>query len=423
MDPVVRGWVGPKYPGSGILSIFMMTLGSGLFRLFLASLVMVHHSFPLRMGAWAVYVFFILSGYWICRLWRYRYIHAQNPLLTFIASRWWRLAPIFLLCTALSVASSSLLDGGGALQGATHFTWWFRELLIAGSNGAGTDLPPSWSLDVEMQFYLAAPLLIMLFARIGSFFRCLTASAACGWFILYVLRGGSDQLAHLTLFVGFFLVGAMIHLSQWKPSRTMALRNLLIFFGITLILAFYPQTQRGIWRAGLETTPTRDDFPSFAANVWWIVGAIAVVPFLAWNVSQHSPRFDRFLGNLAYPLYLFHWIPREWYYHFSLRSDPAWKQCGLLAMNFLAAAAGAIIIVLLVDRPSERLREAWVASRKKSSKESNDFSTTSCNSSDFDLTGRRNANDRIAVPVVPSVRARAGWSRPTTKVPRHDSMK
>jgi peptidoglycan/LPS O-acetylase OafA/YrhL len=361
----------------------MITLGSGLFRLFLAFLVVVHHSFPLRMGAWAVYVFFILSGYWICRLWRYRYIHAQNPLLTFMVSRWWRLAPVFFLCTALSVISSFLLNGGDSLHGATHFTWWFRELLIAGSNGAGTDLPPSWSLDVEMQFYLVAPLLIMLFARIGLLFRCLTVTAACGWFIVYVLRGGSVQLAHLTLFVGFFLIGATIQLSQWKPSRTTALRILLIFFSITFILALCPHMQRGVWRAGLETTPAPDDFPSFATNVWWIVGAVVVVPFLAWNVSQDSPRFDRFLGNLAYPLYLFHWIPREWYYHFSLRTDPAWKQCGLLAINFVTAAAGAIIILLLVDRPSERLREAWVASRKKSFEASKDLSATSYQPADF----------------------------------------
>jgi hypothetical protein len=33
------------------------------------------------------------------------------------------------------------------------------------------------------------------------------------------------------------------------------------------------------------------------------------------------------------------------------------SQCALLAMNFLAAAAGAVIILLLVDQPSERLRE------------------------------------------------------------------
>jgi peptidoglycan/LPS O-acetylase OafA/YrhL len=128
-----------------------------------------------------------------------------------------------------------------------------------------------------------------------------------------------------------------------------------------LVLAIFPATQRGVWKAGLDPAQS-----PFAVSLWWIIGAGLVVPFLAWNVAQESPRSDRFLGNLAYPLYLFHWIPREWYYHLSLRSDPAWRQCALLAVNLLAAAAGAIIILLLVDQPSERLREGWVSSRKVS---------------------------------------------------------
>jgi peptidoglycan/LPS O-acetylase OafA/YrhL len=341
----------------------MTKIGSGLFRLFLASLVVLHHSLPLRLAAWAVYVFFILSGYWICRLWRRRYTHTHCPLLTFLISRWWRLTPVFLVCTCLSVASSYLLNGASALRLATNMGWWLRELLVAGSNGAGTDLPPSWSLDVEMQFYLVAPLLIVLFERIRPFFQWLTVATASCWFATYLFRGGNFQLAHLSLFVGFFLIGVTMQMSQWKPSRTTAVGSLLTFFGITLVLAICPYTQRGVWRAGLDTATS-----PFAVNLWWIVGAGVVVPFLAWNVSQDSPRFDRFLGNLAYPLYLFHWMPREWYYHFSLRNDPGWKQCTLLGMNFLAAAAGAVTILLLVDRPSERLREAWVASRKQNSK-------------------------------------------------------
>jgi peptidoglycan/LPS O-acetylase OafA/YrhL len=59
--------------------------------------------------------------------------------------------------------------------------------------------------------------------------------------------------------------------------------------------------------------------------------------------------------------YLDHWIPGEWYYHFSSRSDPVWKQGALLVMDFLVAA----IILLLVDQPSERLREAWVVLAKE----------------------------------------------------------
>jgi len=275
-------------------------------------------------------------------------------------SRWWRLAPVFCLCTCLSVASGFLLHRGDALHLASNLAWWARQVLIVGSNGAGTDLPPTWSLDVEMQFYLVAPLLITLFGRIGPFSRCLTAALACGWFGFFLFRGGNFQLAHLSLFVGFFLIGVTVQMGEWKPPRPMAIGSLLIFFGITLVLAIFPATQRGVWKAGLDTAPS-----PFAVSLWWIIGAGVVIPFLAWNVAQESPRFDRFLGNLAYPLYLFHWIPREWYYHFSLRSDPAWRQCALLALNFLAAAAGAVIILLFVDQPSERLREGWVASRKK----------------------------------------------------------
>jgi peptidoglycan/LPS O-acetylase OafA/YrhL len=353
-----------KGGGSRTIANSMTNIGSGFFRLILASLVVLHHCSPLRLGGWAVYAFFILSGYWICRLWNRRYVHTRNPLLTFLVSRWWRLAPVFLLCTLLGEASNFLLGAGIALHLASSPSWWLRQLLIAGSNGAGTDLPPTWSLDVEMQFYLFAPLLVTLFGRIGPFFRWMSAAGACGWFGLFLFRGGNFQLAQLSLFVGFFLIGIAVQMTQWRPSSATGFGSLLIFLGVTLVLAIYPPTQRGVWRAGLDVGPL-----PFAVSLWWIMGAGVVIPFLAWNVSQDASRFDRFLGNLAYPLYLFHWIPRDWYYHFSLRSDPIWRQCTFLAMNFLVAASGAIIILLLVDQPSERFREAWVSSRRKKSKD------------------------------------------------------
>src|ERR1700693_4149463 len=344
----------------------MTKMGPGFFRLFLSFVVVFHHSFPLRLGAWGVYVFFILSGFWICRMWRQRYAQTHHPLLTFMVSRWWRLAPVFLICTVLSVASSFFLGLGdaGALQRASNPIWWVRQLLIAGSNQVGTDLPPTWSLDVEMQFYLVAPFLIALFERIRPFFRWMIIAAASGWLIFFTLRGGNVQLAHLTLFVGFFLTGVTIEMCEWKPSPTTAMASLIFFFGITLILAVCPQTRSGVWRAGLAPVPTTDTFPSFAVNLWWILGSGAVIPFVTWNVAQNSPRLDRLLGTLAYPLYLFHWIPRDWYYHFSQRSDPVWRQGALLTINFFAASAGAVIILLLVDQPLDRLRTRWVASRK-----------------------------------------------------------
>ncbi len=343
----------------------MTKLGPGFFRLFLSFVVVFHHSFPLRLGAWAVYVFFILSGYWICRMWRQRYVLTRHPFLTFMVSRWWRLAPVFLICTVLSVCSGFLLHDMDALQRVNNPVWWVRQLLIAGSNQTGTDLPPTWSLDVEMQFYLVAPFLITLFARLRLFSRYLIIAAASGWLVLFILRGGNVQVAHLTLFVGFFLIGITIEMCEWKPSRTTAMASLSFFFAVTLILAIYPQTRSGVWREGLAPVVTTGTFPSFAVNLWWIVGAAVVIPLVNWTVVQDSPPLDRLLGNLAYPLYLFHWIPRDWYYHFSQRTDPIWRQCTLLSVNFLAASAGAVLILLVVDQPLDRLRSRWVASRRR----------------------------------------------------------
>ena len=346
----------------------MMTIGPGLFRLFLSYLVVLHHSFPLRLGAWAVYVFFILSGFWICRMWRRRYLKTQQPFMTFVISRWWRLAPVFIVCTCLGVVSSLLLRGPDALSHSGNLSWWLRQLLIVGSTQAVTELPPAWSLDVEMQFYLLAPLLILFFARVSSVVRSLVIAGFIGWLLLFLFRGGYSQLAHLWLFVGFFLIGVSIELNQWKPSRGLAWGSVLAFLVVTVALALNPQTHRGVWTTGRETLTNPDTFFSHLVSLWWVLGAVLVAPFVARNVCQASPSFDRMLGNLAYPLYLFHWIPRDWYYHFSLTSEANWKQLALLAANFLTASAGAFLILCLIDQPLDRLRAAWVESRKAKSK-------------------------------------------------------
>ncbi len=217
-----------------------------------------------------------------------------------------------------------------------------------------------------MQFYLVAPLLVTLFLRVGPSLRYLTAAAGCAWFVVFFFLGGNPHMAHFSLFMGFFLVGITLELTDWRPSRRTALGSLLLFFGINLVLAIIPETRRFVWRTDSDTDPTSADLLFIAfRRLWMVVGAGVVIPFLAWNVSRHSSRFDRFLGNLAYPLYLFHWIPMEWYYHFSRSDDPIWKQCAFLVMNFFSAGTGSLTILFLVDRRSERLRAAWVASRGK----------------------------------------------------------
>jgi peptidoglycan/LPS O-acetylase OafA/YrhL len=347
----------------------MTLLGPGMFRLLLSLLVVFHHSFPLRLGTWAVYVFFILSGFWICRMWRRRYARTQNPHLTFLVSRWWRLAPTFLACTALSVISAHLLRVLGSEVStsfqpppATSLAWWLRQFFIAGAASAGTQLPPAWSLDVEMQFYLLAPLAIAVLLRLPGIWRVILVGSALTGLAASLVQGGAVQCPQLPPFAGFFLLGATLELSGINPSRRWALWSFLGFVSITTVLLCYPSTRTSIWIVGRQA-----HMEAFHAviSIWWALGAVLVFPFIAWNVRQWSGPQDRWLGNLAYPLYLFHWIPRDWYYHLSSQGVSAPWRLVLLGGNVLAALAGAVLILLLVDQPSDKPRAAWVTRRLK----------------------------------------------------------
>ena len=333
--------------------------GPGMFRLFLAAVVMVHHSFPFRAGAWAVDVFFILSGYWITQMWNSRYSRTRGSYFTFLVSRWWRLAPTFFFCSALGLCSAVILRGADVLTVLNRPTWWLRQLTIAGSTDAGRILPPTWSLDVEMQFYIIAPFVIYLLARIDGRVRWLVITGLLIIPSVFFFRGTPVDTARIGLFGGFFLAGVALALGGWIAGRPAVLGGLVLLVGGTVLLALFTPIRNGIWFDGLLGT-----LPTPWASSWWIVAAVLILPFVSRNIRIRSSAFDRFLGNLAYPLYLFHWIPREWYYRFCETNSSSLVRVVLLAANFIFALGGATLILVLIDQPLDRLRAKWVASRE-----------------------------------------------------------
>lgn len=332
--------------------------GPGVFRLFLASVVVVHHSFPFRAGSWAVYVFFILSGYWITQMWGSRYSQTRTSYFTFIVSRWWRLAPVFITCSLLGFWSATLLNESELLS-KLDLGWWLIQIPMAGSGTVVRVLPPFWSLDVEMQFYLLAPLVILWVTK--------TSTKARWWVVASLLTlmsgllwiGFSPELPCFPLFSGFFIAGVILAIGGWVARGSTVVGAIAILVIGLLVLLTLPGTRAGIWCEGGTNVISTN-----WAAVWWAVAAALVIPFVSQNVRARSSRFDRFAGNLAFPLYAFHWIPRDWYYHFVSPTSSGSTRILLLAANFIFAFAGATLILLLIDQPLERLRVKWVASRR-----------------------------------------------------------
>ena len=75
----------------------MKSISPGSFRFILANVVIISHFSMFGIGTAAVELFFVLSGYWVYRLFDTRYMRAHSPASVFISSRFLRIAPMFLL--------------------------------------------------------------------------------------------------------------------------------------------------------------------------------------------------------------------------------------------------------------------------------------------------------------------------------------
>jgi peptidoglycan/LPS O-acetylase OafA/YrhL len=309
------------------------------------------------MGGWAVGLFFVLSGYWIARMWNEKYRLKESPYWTFVVSRWWRLAPLFISGQLLAVLLAFWGLPISGREAVSDPAWWVTQPLVIGSTQFQRLLPPSWSLDVEMQFYLIAPLMVIGLASVSGRDRLLPVVAMFFWGLVLVASGVASETARLDLHAWLFGIGVLVSHASWNPSAKVQLICVLaLIAGLTTMIVI-PETRELIWRSGSQA----GHVSPITAYAFYIATVLAGIPLAAGTVFRRSGQFDRWLGDLSYPLYLVHWLPREWYY-----SQVDWTQSPirnglLLLVNFLIAIGAAIVLLHLVDRPAQRLKEQMLS--------------------------------------------------------------
>jgi peptidoglycan/LPS O-acetylase OafA/YrhL len=335
--------------------------GPGAFRLFLAAMVVLHHANLIALGSWAVFVFFVLSGYWVTGMWERTYRRCRFPYPTFIASRYWRLLPLFAVCYALTFLvlwASGSPDWPPLVANHLRSPEWFaRLLLIASSSRQEVPLPPAWSLDIEMQFYLVLPLLALV---VGW------PAARAGWVraagLATLLSAGVYAYfkAPIGNYAFFFLAGMTIAQCRWSPSRRLAAFSASACAAAVVALWIAPATHDII--SGTATIPT-DRAINIANDMMCAALAALVIPFAARNVHVLTVgALDRHLGNLAYAVYLFHYLPK---FVIDLHVAPlGWPRALVLALDFAVVAAGSVALYWWIDRPLDDRRRQWVKSRR-----------------------------------------------------------
>ena len=248
----------------------------GAVRVLLATAVLIWHMSAYDIGRLGVVMFFFLSGYWTSRIWTEKF--EEKQFMRFYLARALRIYPLFLVVSI----------GTGLIRGIPLS---IENILLFGI--ASTEHDPtgvSWSLDIEMQYYLLCPLLLPALRRLPLItFVAVLLCCGLGWGLL-------PQVAVKTafLYLPAFLAGAWADQTRWVPRLRTAILSLLAFLMTTAATWFTPFFIK------------RDVYP-FDHDIYAFIWMLPLIPYLLRSLGGKSSRFDRKFGEYSYALYLVHY--------------------------------------------------------------------------------------------------------------------
>lgn len=343
-------------------------LGWDLLRGLCALAVMAYHLMGWQelahvstLGTYGVYLFFTLSGASLA------YVYDRQALSgagigRFLALRWLRLAPLYLMVSVLWLAMLAAHQGAWAdrlplrLLLNASFAFGLRDPTVWALPVGG------WSLGIEAMFYLALPLIVRLLRRPAWRWGLLLATAGlqAGWIAGTV---GRDGLAEAIVryqqvpgFAAYFVAGCLI--GRWQRGR----------------VADLPASAgAALW--GLLAAVLLATAPAVAGNelLGWrgllLPAACTVAVWLSGRVRLHggAGRLAVRLGDLTYGVYLLHpvvhfgwaWFGPGWMLE-RASAQPGWAWC-MVALEGMGTVALAAWVHRAVEQPVARWRRVVMA--------------------------------------------------------------
>ena len=270
-------------------------------------------------GSYAVDLFIIISGFVIMHL-----LDKQGePYLQFIVRRFFRLFPVFIVLFVIAIplsqvdlwnltnSSQYLTPKQIEFRTANLASWWENihwniplhltmlhgavpEVLVKDAPGAF--LVPAWSISLEWQFYLVAPLAyawavsVKPYRRIGLCALCVGLFLATRYVLPTVAYG-----AALPFHVEFFFLGAG---SYFFHQRLAAHQRSDIAFPVACCLALFLFVLSG------------NAWPLFPVGLWIVFMGLLLEQSSSFSSPLVSPLLTNpivlYLGRLSYSLYLSH---------------------------------------------------------------------------------------------------------------------
>lgn len=280
----------------------------GSLRFSLALFVVIAHltggvPFFSHWGGFAVFGFYIISGYLITLILNETY---HFRLGAFALNRFLRLFPIYYVVAAVTACVIVFFDGAADFHPAWKIqTRWLDILgnsLIIPFEFYGSSfrlVPPSWSVAVELINYFA---LWMVGARsrtlaiwllvIGVAYHLASFLSGAGW--------GQRYSPFYAAFLPFSL-GALIYFfrNSIAPSH---LRY----------MAYASKIACAIWLGNVALCGFLGGLNGRFFELFFYINLVTFAVFLYASISSaradSSGRWDKLLGDLAYPVFLTHWV-------------------------------------------------------------------------------------------------------------------
>lgn len=268
----------------------------------------IFYGFFDAQGLKGVLLFFMISGFILGMPFAKRYWQNDKPveLKKYFLRRLTRLEPPYILNLLASFFVILLFQGHGFAQSFFHapislFTNLVSSLFylhyVLFPNVFSVN-PVTWSLELEVQFYILVPLLVMVFKLPKFYRRVLLISAIIilpiiQEFYLQPVNAAQRPISLIYYYLQYFLLGFLLldlYLSGFKLKLK---RGLNLLLGLTFLFTFFA--------LDLHNTP---HFGIFFPFVIFGLGIIALTNDTWTKIFSLKPLTT--IGGMCYSIYLWH---------------------------------------------------------------------------------------------------------------------
>lgn len=365
----------------------------GILRLYLALCVVGVHSGPLfpwsvHDGHQAVQIFYLISGFYMQMVYGANYATPAE----FYASRfiriffpYWVILALTLVLSLVSVqfqwqwiwtSVHPYFEGpfqrngvlGVVLAGLSNATLFFQDWVMFLSDDVGRGLewtadfrtsgyplyhylliPQAWTVSVELTFYLLVPLLSGLRSRT---LVAIALAALLARVYAYEMLGWKHDPWEYRFFpfeLALFVLGMLSQrLYQRLPSRARAFRlqgwGPYLLAGVVLVGVLVASSKGVEWLGAVVGY-------HYAVLVFYGLWALAI-PVLFCIFGSY--KFDRFIGELSYPVYLSHLVVVS--VAVALQSKLAWPAGAVGPVAGVLSVLLALVLYVYVFKPLDARR-------------------------------------------------------------------